>query len=236
MKEYVKPEFKKDAFTCLHCGVFAKMEWINLCSNRYIQVATNVIGDDTETIGNHIFFASLCPNCDQETIWMFEKLKNSQIIYPKQIPIPPAEDMPEHIKKTYKEASLVLGDSPRASCALLRLALQELIKHLKENVGEYSGLKIGNLKEEIEGVIEIGNFNKAQEEMLKKAMHSMRLVANKAVHPSELDLDDNSEIADILFVILNFIVEEVITKPAKMKEDLEKLSQVIKKSKNNQSK
>lgn len=82
----------------------------------------------------------------------------------------------------------------------------------------------------------IGNFNKAQEEMLKKAMDSMRLVGNKAVHPSALDFDDNSEVANILFVMLNFIVEEVLTKPVKMKENLEKLNQVIKKSKDNQSK
>lgn len=56
------------------------MEWINLHSNRYIQIKTNVVGDDIETIGSHIFFASLCSNCSQETIWMLEKLENSQII------------------------------------------------------------------------------------------------------------------------------------------------------------
>lgn len=135
--------------------------------------------------------------------------------------------MPENVKEIYEEASLVLGDSPRAACALLRLALQELMKYLKENIQIYSELKLGNIKNDIEEIINIGNFYQDQKEMLEKAMNSVRLIGNRASHPSELDINDNPEIANILFEMINFIVGEIITKPKEREERLNKLKSAI---------
>jgi len=41
---------------------------------------------------------------------------------------------------------------------------------------------------------------------------------NNAVHPGQIDLDDKAEIAPKLFDILNFIADELITKPKKVGE------------------
>ena len=49
--------------------------------------------------------------------------------------------MAESIKTIYKEDSNVLGDSPRAACALLHLALEELMLYLKDNFEKYKSLK-----------------------------------------------------------------------------------------------
>ncbi|EAH8622890.1 TPA: DUF4145 domain-containing protein [Campylobacter jejuni] len=217
MNKYTKPCFKGAAFNCPHCGVYSRMEWdgfYNVYNNRIKQVE------------GYSFSESTCYHCERSVIW-YLKDENPKIFFPREVAIPPEENMPENVKEIYEEASLVLGDSPRASCALLRLALQELMKYLKENIQIYNGLKNRNINEDIKEIINIGNFYQEQKESLEEAMNSIRLIGNKASHPSELDINDNSEIANILFEMINFIVGEIITKPKEREERLNKLKSAI---------
>ncbi len=177
-------------------------------------------------VEGYSFSESTCYHCERSVIW-YLKDENPKIFFPREVAIPPEENMPENVKEIYEEASLVLGDSPRASCALLRLALQELMKYLKENIQIYNGLKNRNINEDIKEIINIGNFYQEQKESLEEAMNSIRLIGNKASHPSELDINDNSEIANILFEMINFIVGEIITKPKEREERLNKLKSAI---------
>ncbi|EQA6177520.1 DUF4145 domain-containing protein [Campylobacter jejuni] len=217
MNKYTKPCFKGAAFNCPHCGVYSRMEWdgfYNGYNNRIKQVEGYSLSEST------------CYHCERSVIW-YLKDENPKIFFPREVAIPPEENMPENVKEIYEEASLVLGDSPRASCALLRLALQELMKYLKENIQIYNGLKNRNINEDIKEIINIGNFYQEQKESLEEAMNSIRLIGNKASHPSELDINDNSEIANILFEMINFIVGEIITKPKEREERLNKLKSAI---------
>lgn len=215
MNEYVRPFFEGEAFNCPHCKVYASMEW----GNFYAEYR----GQQVE---KYSFYYSRCFHCKKSVIWYLEN-ENPKMFFPREVAIPPEENMPENVKEIYEEASLVLGDSPRASCALWRLALQELIKYLKENIEVYSELKNRNIDEDIKEIINIGNFYQGQKDVLKEAMDSIRLVGNKASHPSELDINDNSEIANILFEMINFIVGEIITKPKEMEEKLNKLKNAV---------
>ena len=215
MNEYVRPFFEGAAFNCPHCKVYARMEW-----ERFYA------GGGTQPVEKYSFYYSQCLYCGKSIIWYLEN-KNPKMFFPREVAIPPEENMPENVKEIYEEASLVLGDSPRASCALLRLALQELMKYLKENIETYSKLKNRNINEDIEEIINIGNFYQGQKDVLKEAMDSIRLVGNKASHPSELDINDNSEIANILFEMINFIVGEIITKPKEMEEKINKLKNAV---------
>ncbi|ECL9273680.1 DUF4145 domain-containing protein [Campylobacter jejuni] len=217
MNRYTKPYFEGEAFNCPYCGVYSSMEWDGFY-NRY--------NNRIKQVEEYSFFYSTCFSCKRSMIW-YLKDENPKIFFPREVAIPPEENIPENVKEIYEEASLVLGDSPRASCALLRLALQELMKYLKENIQIYNGLKNRNINEDIKEIINIGNFYQEQKESLEEAMNSIRLIGNKASHPSELDINDNSEIANILFEMINFIVGEIITKPKEREERLNKLKSAI---------
>lgn len=221
MEKYVKPTFGAEAFNCPHCGVYSAMQW-NGFYNRG--------GYSDKEVEGYSFFNSSCFHCNKQMIW-YVKDEQARVFFPREVAIAPEKNMPDKVREIYEEASLVLGDSPRASCALLRLALQELMRYLKDNVEGYDGLKIENLNQDIKEVINIGNFHQAEKETIEEAMNSVRLIGNSAVHPSELDINDNPEIANILFEMINFIVGEIITKPKELQEKLNKIKKTIEISK-----
>lgn len=136
-------------------------------------------------------------DCDELERW---------ILYPSPRFAPdPIAGMPEDVKKDYEEACAVLPASPRACAALLRLALQRLCVHLGQP-GE-------NLSKEIKVLIQ----QKELKPHVQQALHIVRVIGNNAVHPGEMDLDDNQEIALSLFTVINLIVEEMIVIPNQMK-------------------
>ncbi|MFG0456502.1 hypothetical protein [Shewanella mangrovisoli] len=51
---------------------------------------------------------------------------------------------------------------------------------------------------------------------VQQALDYCRVVGNNAVHPGEIDLNDNPEIANSLFEMINFIVEVRISQPKKV--------------------
>lgn len=224
MGEYVKPEFGKQAFTCPHCGVFAQVKW-----HRDKELSI----DNPYTDELHIGFCfAQCEYCQGVMCFSYELLNvykdpydgwieefNSTMLYPKQIGIPPAEDMPEHIKKTYQEASLVLGDSPRASCALLRLALQELMAYLRDHYEEYRDLTGKDINKDIGTLVKHCGLSPK----IQKVLDSIRITGNNVLHLGELNIDDNQDIAEMLFKMINFIIGEMITKPKEIEDLYEKM-------------
>lgn len=49
--------------------------------------------------------------------------------------------------------------------------------------------------------------------MVKKALDVVRVVGNNAVHPGEIDLNDDTETALAMFNLINLIVTHMITQP-----------------------
>jgi len=71
-----------------------------------------------------LFFC--CVSCEKQSIWV-----NSELVYPETNKVDnPNDDLPEKVKEIYLEAAKISDASPRASAALLRLALQELLNEL----------------------------------------------------------------------------------------------------------
>lgn len=202
MQKFVPPSFWQTAFTCPYCGVLAQMNWERLYEGNVGTIGYSI----------HIAVCQVCKNyslwCKYGTLQRGKPTIKEEMLYPKLSAIPPAEDMPESIKAIYKEASNVLGDSPRAACALLRLALEELISYLRNNFEKYKSLKGKNINEDIKELVKLGLPAEAQ-----KALDIVRITGNNAVHSKEIDINDNPEIAYKLFEMLNFIVQEMITRP-----------------------
>jgi len=67
-----------------------------------------------------------------------------------------------------------------------------------------------NINDDINSLIE-----KGLDDDIAKTMHALRIVGNEAVHPGQIDIDDEPYIAEALFDLLDQIVDQLITKPRK---------------------
>ena len=190
MSEYVAPELDLEAFNCPYCNAYANMDWYNI----------NTVGNYTPGLNISVQSAR-CSRCKQFSIWA-----SSEMIIPSCSTAPmPHKDMPEAIKNDYIEARDILNKSPRGACALLRLAIQKLCDELVE------GNK--NLNDKIAELVKQGLAPQ-----LQKAFDIVRVVGNNAVHPGEINIQDNPEIALKLFKLINLIIEKMITEPNEINE------------------
>mgnify|MGYP004484749289 CR=1 FL=1 len=205
-----------EKFTCPYCNAISGQLWGSLLANgdvskipnvspmtagwlRSTSQWKNIINED----GNWII--SCCENCRRICIW-----RNEQLIHPDIIVVDePNEDLPKDIKNDYLEAASILNKSPRGAAALLRLAVQKLCIHLGEK-GDDLNHDIGEL---VRKGLPVG---------IEKALDSVRIIGNNAVHPGEINLKDNPEIATKLFSIINFITEKMITEPKELESFYDK--------------
>lgn len=198
MKDYLEPEFKKDAFHCPFCEVYAHQKWRYrlLLYNSSPTAHQEHMYDQLRV---HGWSTSTCNHCGKISFWHDEKL-----IYPKSSIAPlPNDDMPDDVMDDYLEARNIVNDSPRGACALLRLALQKLMPHLGE--------KGKNLNEDIGNLVSKGISVEIQ-----KALDSVRVIGNDAVHPGELNLKDDDSSAITLFHLINYIIETQISSKKKI--------------------
>ena len=137
---------------------------------------------------------------------------NDKTIFPNTSHQPPAHtEMPEQIKLIYEEASTISRLSPRASCALMRHALEELVK----NIGYKDRLfdSIGQMYEK--GLID---------DAIKDALDIVRLTGNDSLHSNQIDMSDQTNV-DYMFILINEIVESLIALPKRRKGMLEKFGE-----------
>lgn len=150
-------------------------------------------------LGNVWF--SRCYSCDAVAIWLRER-----IIYPQSgQTVRPSPDMPVDIRRDFDEAAKILDHSPRGAAALLRLAIQKLCKEL--------GKPGRNINDDIGALVKDGLDRRVQQ-----ALDAVRVIGNSAVHPGQIDIRDDREIAEALFKLLNLIVEKTISEPKHVQE------------------
>lgn len=194
-QKYYPAVFNQESFHCIYCEVYSQHTWSQDASfpvpyknPRYFHEQSTLI-------------SSLCTHCQQSTLWL-----NDEIIYPiKNAPIHPHEDMSEELKKDFKEAISIVNKSPRGAAALLRLVIQKLMIELGQK-GKDINQDIANLT------------SKGLDPHIQQALDYCRVVGNNAVHPGKINLEDSPEIAQTLFEMINYIIEDLIARPKRIQK------------------
>lgn len=160
-----------------------------------------------------------CQCCGKKIIWI-----DNDYVYPDIVAEEPNPDMPEPVKQLYNEAGLIYNKSPRAACALLRLAIDRLCNELGETDRDINK-NIGAL------------VKRGLPQSIQQALDIVRVVGNKAVHPGQIAFDvDDKGTATMLMRLLNIIVERMITEPNEIDSLYQGLPESIKTSIENRDK
>ena len=203
MEKYYPPMHHENQFHCIHCGVYSAQHW-----------RTFFLRTDN---GSYAFYQPMeycvCQHCSNWSFWY-----EGHMIVPYDAPVPPAHvDMPADCLADYAEARAIVAVSPRAASALLRLAVQKLVSVLGEK-GE-------SIEDDIDSLVAKGLPVQVQH-----ALDFCRVVGNNAVHPGEINIEDTPEIAHSLFEMMNYIVEDRISRPKQFQVLYDKLPEAARKA------
>lgn len=115
-------------------------------------------------------------HCHPNNPGQLGQVLGAKTVYPKQGTSrkPAPTEVPALLAEDYNEACLVLSDSPKASAALSRRCLQNILR-------DHGGVKHQNLVAEIDEAV---NSNKLPSH-LAGDLHAIRVVGNFAAHPTK---------------------------------------------------
>ena len=187
------------------------------CLTEYHCRATT-IGKTNNSDGSWRILYEVCPAC-LKTILTVQRYKanltdvtvfDEHLVYPRGIsrtPLP--KDVPDKFAEDYKEASLVLADSPKSSAALSRRCLQHVLQ-------EKGGVKKGNsLASQIDKVMP------SLPSDLAGMIDTVRVMGNFAAHPlkdtntGEI-IEVDPEEAEWLLDTLEMLFDHYFVKPAEI--------------------
>ena len=199
IKNFVEPEFNKKGFTCFKCGTYSNHDWDKIVVN-YTTCSFGAYSS-----GHNVRRLSMCQcqQCQFVSYWL-----EGQLIWPLKSNVDlPLDEMPNDIKELYNEARNIFHLSPKGACAILRLGLQKLCNRLAEKEEDCK------IDDAIKYLVANGLPSS-----LQKSMDAIRVIGNEAVHPGQINVDDNKEIASALFKLMNIIVEKMVIEPREIDE------------------
>lgn len=181
----------------------------------------SVVHDEKEMV----IQAGYCPSCEGPIVHYYtdEDWETHIIIYPKvssRGPLPSV--VPVDYRTDYEEAALVLADSPKASAALSRRALQRFLR-------EEMGIEKRSLAQEIDEFISSGKHPT----YILDAVDAVRNIGNFAAHP--LKDTHTGEIVEVepgeaewLLEVLEALFDYHFVKPQKLEAQREALNEKLK--------
>ena len=118
-----------------------------------------------------------CPECKkliiEHVLIVDGYIKKTILTHPKGVSrTPVSKDVPDQFADDYKEACLVFSDSAKASAALSRRCLQNILR-------DKAGVKPGNLADEIQQTLD----SKQLPSWLAESLDAIRNIGNFAAHP-----------------------------------------------------
>jgi len=179
---------------------------------------------------NWMVMHETCPACRKKIVELRglpngppELSEVNFLVYPKSIARTPlSDDVPSKFAADYREACLVLSDSPKASAALSRRCLQSLLR-------EEAKVKKSDLSKEIGQVLEANQFPS----YLAKAIDAVRNIGNFAAHPikstntGEIVAVEQGE-AEWLLDVLESLFDFYFVQPALLRKRREQLNEKLK--------
>ena len=193
-----EPVYGKKVFVCAVCQEQSSHYWNVLMKFTELGGSFAATRDMPESphLSKILIAISVCYTCGQYTIWRDERIVDPQVIRDVEAPHP---DMPEDVRELYDEAASVLSRSSRAATALVRVALQRMCKHLGEE-GKNINADIASLT------------LKGLDATVVDSLDVVRLLGNGAAHPEQMILDNTLDDARATFFLLNYIVDEALTR------------------------
>jgi len=202
------------------------------CLESFFEVwKSHLIGDDPD--GKWWLNFCRCPSCNKLICYLdaevnvktqsgIKTVVKRHLVKPKGIarsPIP--KEVPNKYGNDYKEACLVLPDSPKASAALSRRCLQKIIR-------EVIGIKPSNLSHEIQQVIDSGNLPS----YLSKSIDAIRKVGIFAAHPIKSEkareiIDVEPGEAEWSLDVIEGLFDFYFVQPAKLKTKKKNLNKKL---------
>ncbi len=207
---------------CPHCSTAAKFDW---------RITQPQELDREQQKGIQIFYGE-CPNCDKTVIgmqsggleytsgsgWFMIEMVSQKILYPKTNSFQNSNDIPEKYLEDYEEAVKVLSASPKASAALTRRLLQNILR-------EEFKIEEKSLVKEIELFI-----NKTDiPSYIADAVDAVRQIGNIAAHPSK-DLNTGEIVpvekneAEWLIEVIEQLFDFVFIQPKKLEKRKQELN------------
>ena len=148
----------------------------------------------------------------------------SSIVYPKGTARPVPVEVEKEFANDFREACLVIGDSEKASAALSRRCLQNLLR-------EKAKTKAKDLAAQIQEVRDSGKLPSH----LADAIDGVRVIGNIAAHP--IKSQHTGEVIDVepgeaewLLETLEGLFDFYFVQPAKLKKKRDALNEKLKKA------
>jgi hypothetical protein len=213
---------------CPHCNTAFNVEWDD--TKAYFEGELTVEPDKGKGI-----YHTQCPECNNIIVKLVRgfvdgapgeefvsDIETEETIYPMVTARPVEPEVPEPYKNDFIEACKVLSISPRASAALSRRLLQQILR-------EQFGIKKKNLAMEIEDFIHLKNVPSH----LTEAVDAVRNIGNFAAHPLK-DTNTGSIIevepgeADWLLEVIDELFDFAFVQPKRLEERKNRLNAKLK--------
>ena len=159
----------------------------NCLVNFHWEPKFDALNEDSE--GHWYTESSICPACNRIVVYLLQAQGDAHyghygilsvpdvekriLVKPKGSSRPPCpHQVPRDIAEDYEEACLTISDSPKASAALSRRALQHLLR-------DAAGVKSGNLADEIQQVLDAAKLPSH----IAESIDAVRNIGNFSAHP-----------------------------------------------------
>lgn len=121
-------------------------------------------------------------------------------------------------KQLFNEAKDIFDKSPKAAGSLLRCVIDRI---LRDKFQEHSQSLLGQILNDTNVQNELGNE-------IIQLCQTCKLIGNDASHSSMMIYEDESkQEAELLFELINAIAEELLSKPRKRQEMMDKSKKII---------